>query len=264
MKTVWLTYSWEDNHYQQVDYVAQELTRIGFEVKLDKWNIQAGQRLSEQIARFIDQPEASDAWILYATQHSLGSEESKQAYLTALNEATSKRGAAFPTIAVFPASIDNRLISPDMRNRLNVSLRDHDWKERIVAAVEGRHAVVDRPVLEPYILQIHETPDGIGKFAIEVGPRAGTWSPFVLGIPVAEQEAVHLQAFSSPRGVVPTAEGTKMSGFTSDGQWWYASAQHEASPTQSYFAFCNVLPSRLLFGSLNQTQHVVDVEKLAT
>jgi len=87
MATVWLTYAWGDNRQQDVEFVAQELKDAGIEVKLDRWNIQAGKRLWEQIENFIQERKSCDAWVIYATQNSLGSEPCKEEYAYALDRA---------------------------------------------------------------------------------------------------------------------------------------------------------------------------------
>ena len=85
MAKVWLTYSWEDNKNKDVDYLAQEMQSSGLSVKLDRWNLSAGKRLWEQIEIFICDPNQSDAWVLYATQNSLGSQKCKEEYSYALD-----------------------------------------------------------------------------------------------------------------------------------------------------------------------------------
>ena len=74
MATAWLSYAWNDNDSSDVDFAAQELIAAGLQIKLDRWDVQAGKRLWEQIEQLIQNPSLSDAWILYATQNSLGSE----------------------------------------------------------------------------------------------------------------------------------------------------------------------------------------------
>jgi hypothetical protein len=49
MKTVWITYSWDDNKSNDIEFIAQELESTGLLVKMDRWNIRAGKRLWEQI-----------------------------------------------------------------------------------------------------------------------------------------------------------------------------------------------------------------------
>ena len=110
MATIWLTYAWGDNKDQDVDYVAQELTRFGLDVKLDRWNIAAGRRLWPQIEEFIQDPRQCDASLLYASQASLGSEPCKEEFAYALDRALKSRGGAFPVIGLFPSSVDNNLI----------------------------------------------------------------------------------------------------------------------------------------------------------
>ncbi len=247
MSSVWITYAWDDNKDGDVDYTAQELMRSGLDVKLDRWNLSAGKRLWEQIDAFIQDPSKSDAWLLYATQASLGSEKCKEEFAWALDRALEKRGDSFPIIALFPRSVDDELIPAGIKTRLFVSITDPDWKERIVAAVEGRQASITKPQIEPYALTVHKDSE---KFVIEVRPRAGTWSPFLAAIPIDEKEAVspsisHGPAKLIPRSSVLMSTGT---GTSSDGKLWIAFAGNEATPTQSYYIFCNKLPSILIFG----------------
>ena len=181
MATIWLTYAWEDNRNQDVDYVAQELIRAGVNVRLDRWAIGAGLRLWEQIENFIMNPSESDGWLLYATANSLGSEPCKEEFSFALLRALETRGTTFPVIGLFPSPIDHGLIPASIRNRLYVSTTDPDWKERIVAATEGRQPNIARHEIQPYFLEVHQL--GENQFAIEVRPRAGVWRPFLAEYP---------------------------------------------------------------------------------
>ena len=174
MTTIWLTYAWADNETGDVDYAAQELAQVGLDVKLDRWNLQAGERLWPQIEAFIQDPARSDAWALYATQNSLGS-----------------------------------------------------------------------------------------SYAIEVRPRAGTWSPFFAGVPAREKDTVQSSLGYGPRGNPANVTGMLFGsgeGASTDGEWWLTYAQSECTPTQSYYVFCVELPSKLAFGvRTGPPQYLVDI-----
>ena len=249
MATVWITYAWEDNRDGDVDFAAQELVNTGVGVKIDHWNLQAGKRLWEQIERFITSPSGSDAWVLYATSNSLGSESCKEEFSYALDRALQSRGEDFPIIGLFPATVDQDLIPAAIRTRLYVSLTDPDWKERIKAAAEGLTPKIDSPLIEPYSLHIHERISETRRYWIEVRPRAGTWSPFIAAIPLEEKERVDPDIRRGPGGRIPQGSSS-LSGYTDgrNGQWWAMSAQDEATPTQSYYVGCRELPSELMFG----------------
>jgi len=251
-KSIWITYAWNDNVDGDVDFAAQELIRKGVNVKLDRWNLTAGKRLWEQIETYIQDPSQSDGWLLYATQASLGSQKCKEEFAYALERALEQRSSDFPIIALFPASVDNELIPVGIKIRLFVSIADPDWKERIVAAIEGRQPVITKPQIEPYALTVHD----LGRqqdehsYAIEVRPRAGTWSPFIAGIPIDEKEDVSPHLLHGPAKHIPSGgmlvncgEGT-----SNDGRLWVTFAGNEATPTQSYYVFCKKLPSLLIFG----------------
>jgi hypothetical protein len=261
MATIWITYAWEDNKGSDVDFIAQELVKIGLVVKLDRWNIGAGKRLWEQIENFISRSNESDAWILYATQNSLGSEACKEEYSYALDRALHSRGATYPIIGLFPSTVDNSLIPIGLRTRLYVSITDPDWKERIKAAAEGHAPSIVSPMIQPYTLDVHKKSEQSGsRFIIEVRPRAGTWSPFFTAIPIAEKDHVRSRILHGTRGHVPQSGalfGTG-NGTSNDSAWYFLFAQNEATPTQSYFIFCNELPSKLVFGVMDgQPQYMV-------
>ena len=251
-KSIWLTYAWNDNVDGDVDFTAQELIRAGLKVKLDRWNLTAGRRLWEQIESFIQNPSKSDAWLLYATQASLGSQACKEEFAYALDRALHTRGGDFPVIALFPAPVDTDLIPAGIKTRLFVSLTDPDWKERIVAAVEKRQPSIAKPQVEPYALTIHKLgkQHGDKRYAIEVRPRGGTWAPFLAAIPLNEKDHVSPHLLHGPAKRIPmggmlvnTGEAT-----SDDARWWLVFAGNEATPTQSYYIFCKKLPSLLIFG----------------
>jgi len=255
-KSIWITYAWHDNKNGDVDFTAQELIRVGLDVKLDRWDLTAGKRLWEQIESFIQDPSKSDGWLLYATQASLGNEKCKEEFAYALDRALGTRGGNFTVIALFPAPVDIGLIPAGIKTRLFVSLTDPDWKERIVAAVEKRQPLVGKPHIEPYALTIHTLGEQRGDkhYSIEVRPRGGTWAPFLAGIPLNEKDHVspylyHGAANRIPTGIIASVlHGLTGEAMSDDGRWWLLFAANEATPTQSYYIFCNKLPSVLIFG----------------
>ncbi len=260
MSTVWITYAWDDNTQCDVDFVAQELVQIGVQVKLGRWNVRSGMRLWEQIGRFIDETE-SDAWLIYATQNSLGNAACKEEFSHALDRVFNRRGDDFPVIAMFPGPVDNSLIPAENRTLLYVSLTDLEWKDRVKAAAEGQSPLA-RPQLEPFAIQIHrDNSTERNRLAIEVRPREGTWSPFFAAVPLSEKDRVQPYITHGPRGQVLQGGAPLNTGEASSGNnaWWVMFAQDEATPAQSYYIHCNELPSRLAFGiNGGRPQFIVD------
>lgn len=250
MATVWITYAWSDNEHGDIDFVAQELGRAGLTVKLDRWNLGAGKRLWKQIEGFICISDQSDAWLLIASNNSLASESCKEEFAYALDRALKSRGQAFPVIALFLTHTDASLIPAGIRTRLHVSITDLDWKERIVAAAEGRAHSPTRHEVQPYHLRVHSNLVGGKPFAIEVRPRAGVWAPFIAGIPLGEKENVQPSIMIGPRDV-PTGSGMLTNcgeGPSSDNTMWLMHAGNQSTPTESYYVWCKELPSKLIFG----------------
>lgn len=260
MATIWITYAWTDNQHNDVDFVAQELSRAGVSVKLDRWNLGAGQRLWEQIESFICEPGQSDAWLLVATNNSLSSEPCKEEFAYALDRALNSRGDAFPVIALFLTHTDPTLIPAGIRTRLHVSITDSDWKERIIAAAEGRAHAASRPDIDPFHLCIHRLQGRLRSIAIEVRPRAGVWAPFIAGIPLNEKDHVQPWIMIGPRNV-PTDSGMLTNcgdGASQDQSMWLMSAGNQSTPTESYYIWCQQLPSKLIFGvNGGSPQHTV-------
>jgi hypothetical protein len=251
MKAIWITYSWEDNKNGDVEFIAQEIEKSGMNVKLDRWNLQAGKRLWEQIDKFITNPAECDAWAIIATQNSLGSEPCKEEISYALARALDTRGKAFPLIGIFNTSIDKELIPSAIKARLYVSLQDKDWIERIKSTLEDRIPNISRPPLEPYTIEFRKT--AIGTFAVEIRPKAGIWAPFFCAIPISETDNVKPHILRGPIGSIPMAGIRTNCGdiVSDDKNWWIMFAGDEATPILSYYLFCNELPSKIAFGVHN-------------
>ena len=199
MPTIWLTCLWDDNKDGDVDFVAQELIRAGVTVKLHRWNPRAKRSLWDQIKEFISDPEMADAWAVFATRTGLGSELCQRQLAGAFRHVVSVRGDAFPVIALFPSPVVPDLIPGDISMRLNVTLTDPDWKERL-----GLAASMEVQEVMPYALHVHEGVGPVGyRYAIEVRPRAGTWAPFIAAIPIAERTKVIPDLRLGPEGQVP-------------------------------------------------------------
>lgn len=248
MKTLWITYAWEDNTNGDVEYIAQELEKAGISVKLDRWNIKAGKRLWEQIDNFITNPSESDALAIIATQKSLGSEPCKEEVAYALDRALSTRGHSFPLIGIFTTDVDEELIPSSIKTRLFVSLKDTDWIERIKSSLEDRTPNIPRPTIEPYTVETRISNDG--RIVIEMRPRAGTWSPFFCAIPLLEKVKIQPIILSGPKGNIPMGGVQMMAGEgeSDDKKWWIMYSGNEATPTTSYYLFCKELPSQIVFG----------------
>jgi hypothetical protein len=251
MSTICFTYVWDDNTNSDVDFVVQELVRAGIQIKRDHWHVRAGKRLWEQVESFIQGETGADAWLIYATRNSLGSEVCKEEFSYALDCALNRRGKDFPVIALFPGPVDDGLLPVGPRTPLRVSLADLEWDERVAASAEGRSLSPARPQLEPFTIQIYRDASAVDRcLAIEVRPRAGTWTPFFAAVPLSEKDRVQPRIMHGPRGRVPEGGALFASGEAPsiDDAWWVMFAQNEATPTQSYYIHCQERPSRLAFG----------------
>lgn len=264
MNKVWLSYAWTDNEDNDVDFIAQELERSGIDVRIDRWKLGAGKRLWEQIEGFICNESESDAWILFTTTKSLNSEACKEELAYALDRTLNSRGKEFPIIGLFPSTIDNDLIPAAIRTRLYISLNDTDWKERILAAVQGTTPSITRPSIRPYAISYHDfRVDGHIFKVVEIRTRAGSWTPSFVGIPYVEKSYVNPKYKYGPRGVydLSTVKYHCGEGESEDGNWWLMFASNEVTPSTSLYLICDVLPTKFCFGIYNGIeQYIVDIQ----
>lgn len=254
MATAWLTYAWSDNETGDIDFVVQELRRIGLDIKIDRWNLAAGEPLWPQIEKHIQDPGKSDAWLVYATQSSLTSKACEEELLYALDRALKTRGETFPVIALVQDDIDAALLPAAIRVRLYVSLSDPDWKERVLSAAERRTPAIAAPNVLPFELTIHKTGSA---FVIETRPRAGAWSPLVVGVPVNEKEAVNPTPMVGGRGAIPAGGMVMHAGEGIRNSFAFQVISDQATPSRSLYIFCKVLPSKVLFGKPTDENYIV-------
>nr|WP_295836729.1 toll/interleukin-1 receptor domain-containing protein [uncultured Azospirillum sp.] len=253
MKKLWLSYAWKDNEQSDVDFVAQEIEKVGIDVRIDRWSLIAGRRLWEQIGKNIESKTECDAWAIFATENSLDSEPCKEEIAIALDRALRVRGDNFPLIGIFPASIGSELIPPAIRTRLYVRLSDPDWLTRVKSAVDGSAPIVSRPQIAPFFSKLHS---GSGVTIVEVRPRVGRWFPVIAAVPVAEKDKIGV-IIPGPSGT-PTGTGLTMKseGTSPDGKYAFWVVNHAADPQNSIYVYCKSLPNELLCGPDKQVYSI--------
>jgi len=115
-----------------------------------------------------------------------------------------------------------------------------------------RQSVMVAPQEDPYQLTIHKLGKRHGgkRYAIEVRPNGERWSPFIAAIPLNERDHVSPKLRYGPVNRIPSQTNRINAGESESkgGRWWVVYAGKEATPTQSYYIFCNRLPSLLIFG----------------
>jgi hypothetical protein len=254
--TAWLSYTWLDN-VEDVDFIAQELEDEDITVLRDRTALEVGKRHWNQIGKFISDPSKTDGWILYATEKSLQREGILEEIEYALNRALENRGEEYPLIAIFPGPVSKDLIPIAIRSRLYVTLTDRNWKERVIASLHGRLPDIRIPRVESY--DVNKTILTDDRYMIELRPRAGTWLPFFLGIPIEEKELVDPKIAHGAPGLKSPPLSVLIgvaSGQSQNGKLYTISVNQEATPTRSFYFICKKLPSRLVFGS-HETQHTL-------
>lgn len=203
----------------------------------------------------------------FITQNSLGSEPCKEEFAYALDRALNSRGGEFPLIGLCPTNIEKTLIPAGVRTRLYVSMRDYDWKERILSTIENRPPSIHRPIIDEFTIEYHQyVPSGLTELwnVIEVRPRAGVWSPSYIGIPISEKEFVKPWSKYGPRGIYNQGSSKTYpnDNESTDGQWWLMTANNEVTTSTSLYLVCksNRWPTKIAFGCMgNGPQYQVEL-----
>lgn len=220
-KKLWLTYAWKDNERNDIDYIAQELKAASLDVRLDKFRLVTGRSLWSQIEKEISDPELS-AWAIYTTETSLASPACREEMDYALLRALEERDRKFPLIGIFSGNVDVRTLPSAIRSRLCVSLKDPDWKERVISGVLGVAPRVSSGAVLPYDTQWHNTDK---TQILEVWPRVGVWHSFGVLVPKTEVDTVSAIG-SSSRGYYQSIVGENVSEIQADIEGNFEASHH--------------------------------------
>jgi len=248
MKKLWVTYAWKDNEELDVDFILQELGRVGLDIRFDRRQLITGQPLWPQIEQQITNPTNSDAWALIVSKHSLESAPCREELNYALDRAMRERGTNYPVIGIFVEQIDEILIPAAIRTRLYVDIASRDWLERVRSGVEVAEPDLNPPTIAAEFIKINRTP---GAFIVEARPRTGIWNPLVAMVPMAERSKLRC-VLVRPAGKIPALEGYKYVEGTwpKDPSLWVRGPDRAecATPSMSMYVFLTSEPTRLLVG----------------
>lgn len=252
MPKLWLTYAWADNATGDVDYLAQELRKVGVDVRLDRWDLLPGRRLWDQIDQKISNPEESDAWMMFVTPNSLGSENCREEATWALDRALVKRGGMFPVIGLFNGPANLELFPALLRTRLCVSLEDPEWAMRIKKGIAGEAIGAPKLEIKPYFFKLHRRDEG---GVVEMRPRAGVWPDFTVGVPISADQAMLMAWAGVPGQPIPTLGLMSLSHYEDEligegrqMQMKFVQTTAVVSPALSGYIGFRQLPAAIAFG----------------
>lgn len=253
-KTLWLTYAWVDNEENDVDFAIQKLQSQGIDVRLDRTQIVAGQRLWPQIDKNIMSSDL-DGFAIYATKQSLESEPCQEEIVYALDRVLRSKGADFPLIGIFPVPMARELIPSAIATRLYVSLKDETWATQINQALSGQPTKSSFDTA-PFFYKEHLTSSG---YVYEMRPRDGVWHPAVVAVH-SEQFKQCSMPFVWAKGqpnyrppmylIGELGEQTDPNG----NKWRGYSINQQADPYQSVYLPTQVKLERLTFGGSHRNQ----------
>jgi hypothetical protein len=251
VKKLWVTYAWRDNEDLDVDYLLQEMQRVGLDVRYDRRQLLTGQPLWEQIDQAITNPTNADAWALIVSKKSLQSKPCREELNYALRRALAARGDAFPLIGIFTEQIDDELVPSPIATRLYVNIEAHDWLERVRSGAEGMLPHLDPPTIGHVAVKLHRGQTGF-PLVVEARPRTGLWNPCVAKVLFTEKDRLH-GVLVRPAGKLPRMGTMRFVEGRAPGEpaWFLRGPGEEAtaSPTMSMFVFFNRDPTRLFVGT---------------
>lgn len=254
MPKLWLTYAWSDNDDQDVDHVIHELSRAGLDVRYDRVELIAGQRLWASLDAALNDPSV-DAWAMYVTAKSLQSQPCQEEIAWVLDRALRSQ-EGFPLIGLFPAPIDRSLIPSALATRTYVFLTSPTWKEEIVGGVERINRRPSLVLPSPFVMEV--LPNG-KCWTIEVYPRTGRWLPCVAGIP-SHQKNILINIFRHHRGMI-FREGVQQITRTYNSPDFYGCVFNEPIDSSMSAQFSlRTLPTHILVGQYNSEKFIINID----
>ena len=171
-RTLWITYAWVDNEEGDFDYLVEQLGTAGVAATYDRVALIPGQRLWEQIADRILDPQL-DGWAYLLTPGSVNSAPCREELAYAVHRVVTDRGGQFPLIGLLHGLCMDS-VPTALGVRLCIDLSDPDWTERVRAALHGRPPTPQAtPAQIPWNVAIHD-PYQDGRWAVEIRPRLGS------------------------------------------------------------------------------------------
>lgn len=251
---LWITYAWIDNEEGDFTYLVQELKAVGVEATYDKIALVPGRRLWGQIAdKIINDP--LSGWAYLITPDSLDRETCKEELAYALYRALQDKSASFPLIGLLHgAQIDD--VPASLRVRLCVNLAAPDWKEQVLAAVQGRAPTPTITQATRFVWTVHQGYGGDpSHVAIElrtrfesimhwrfVVPRAASIVNWGVGPPGGGGiSGVKTNVVNGGSGTLEAVECT-----------WFGAGDMVSPSVSAYVVFEEKLPEFVAFGHATQ------------
>ena len=247
---LWITYAWEDDEHGDFSFLVQELLQAGVRATYDKIALIPGRRLWEQLADHIIDG-SYDGWAYLLTPNSIASEACREELAYALDRALKATGREFPLIGLLHGvRVDD--LPPALRVRLCVSLANPDWKEEVLAGLEGRPPQRVPGRVSNFAFRIHRNYQGnSAAVAVEIRPRFAQVMNWRIAIPSAAKPPVTWGFGSAAGGPLSMVMSAALEGSaTIDGvEVAFFGAGDPLSPSISAYAvFEGQLPSRVFFG----------------
>jgi len=252
MDPLWITYAWKDDEGGDFSYLVQELEAEGVPITYDKIALVPGRRLWEQIANKITSSPLS-GWASLLTPNSLLRPGCGEELAYALDRALKTKGEEFPLIGLLhDVSIDD--VPTALRVRLCVNLEDPDWREQVLAGVEGRAPKRSTIPLGPYVVQIHSNYMRPGSTAIEARPRFGSITYWRFAVPKGATVVAHGAGPANGGGVSGITMNSVEGQITIDGVEcaFYGAGNALSASTSAYIVLQGNLPDFVLFGQASQ------------
>jgi hypothetical protein len=250
MAEIWLTHDVEDNLGYAVDFAVTELERAGVVLRIDGRNLRTDPLWQRAGASLLN-PRKISAWCVYLSEATLSRADSLGQIVEAAAKVAEQRPGDLAIALVRPGSPGGRPIPPALASLPSIRMSEQYWAERLRAAVEKRRPEIPPPGIHPYALTLHQWgAEERQQQALEIRPIAGSWGPFVAGVPLREKDLVRPRLVHGPRGPVPADRPYQADDGTpsDDGQWWLLKGAAPADRLNSYYLRHDRMPETILFG----------------
>lgn len=186
---IWFSYCWDDKSEGDFFYLVKELEDTkNIEVIYDERTLNGGKRIWPEIEKNIYDKTVT-GFIYFLTPNSIKSNPCKEEFELAYNKMIEKGEDGFKLIGLLHnVSIDD--ISKRLKIRLCCSLKNPDWKRKIVDALNNKLPSVND--IEPesdLTWKIHSKYNGHeDRIAVEVRPKFKEIKGWRIGFPLSTKE----------------------------------------------------------------------------
>ncbi len=240
-------------------FAAAELERAGLSVRLDARPMDVAARFWPPLKSMISNKLRAQAWAALITDTVSLDNVAVETLGYAASGAKGTRGQEFALIALRPGSA--AVAMPGAFAAMQqIAMGEPTWARSVRGLAEGRGLArgqgtgLGGSIGEPYSITLHHRVPSGGRSvsAIELRPLTSSWLQFFVAVPWSEVGQAQLRLVHGLRGTLPEPHCEPAEAASPqperEGEWAVLRGPEPASRRESYFLFCDAIPTTVRFG----------------